>query len=203
VRGPAGSPERFPVSDVKATIPGLTIQHPRGRIQPRVSHFQPGLAPNRGQGIVDGTPTCTAGVGSRGDDGGTAGPMTFRCPLAMRSTCPPACYTTATIFLASLERQCFGVACLFSTIPGDLASEGLYSLSPSWSAHRPLASAYTTIQRSGSAIVVRHAQPVDLRVRPARRIRAAVVQDARSGVTMVTNGVDEPQVSTPPAHAAG
>jgi hypothetical protein len=41
-----------------------------------------------------------------------AGPMTFRCPLAVRSTWPPARCTAATISLASLERQCFG-GCLF------------------------------------------------------------------------------------------
>ena len=40
-----------------------------------------------------------------------AGPMTFRCPLAVRSTCPPARCTAATISLASFERQRFGVAC--------------------------------------------------------------------------------------------
>jgi hypothetical protein len=41
-----------------------------------------------------------------------AGPITFRCPLAVRSTCPPARCTAATISLASLDRQRFG-GCLF------------------------------------------------------------------------------------------
>src|ERR671936_1944407 len=47
-----------------------------------------------------------------------AGPMTFRCPLAVRSTCPPARWTAATISLASLERQRFGVGCFFKAMPG-------------------------------------------------------------------------------------
>src|SRR5512132_2469555 len=49
------------------------------------------------------------------------GPMTFRCPLAVRSTCPPARCTAATISLASLERQRFGVGCFFSAMPADLS----------------------------------------------------------------------------------
>src|SRR5215213_9077259 len=47
------------------------------------------------------------------------GPMTFRCPLAVRSTCPPARCTAATISLASLERQRLGVACFFKAMSGD------------------------------------------------------------------------------------
>src|SRR4029453_5274070 len=50
-----------------------------------------------------------------------AGPMTFRCPLAVRSTCPPARCTAATISLASLDRQRFGAAGFFSAIPDDLS----------------------------------------------------------------------------------
>ena len=34
-----------------------------------------------------------------------AGPMTFRCPLAVRSTCPPARCTAATISLASYDEE--------------------------------------------------------------------------------------------------
>jgi hypothetical protein len=37
-----------------------------------------------------------------------AGPMTFRCPLAVRSTCPPARCTAAAICFACLDRQRFG-----------------------------------------------------------------------------------------------
>src|SRR5215207_1239407 len=47
------------------------------------------------------------------------GPMTFRCPLAVRSTCPPARCTAATICLASLDRQRLGVGCFFSAMPAD------------------------------------------------------------------------------------
>jgi hypothetical protein len=49
-----------------------------------------------------------------------AGPVTFKCPLAVRSTCPPARCTAAAISLASLDRQRFGVGCFFSAIPDDL-----------------------------------------------------------------------------------
>src|SRR5215216_5136464 len=48
-----------------------------------------------------------------------AGPVTFRCPLAVCSTRPPARCTAATICLASLERQRFGVTCFFSAMPAD------------------------------------------------------------------------------------
>ena len=49
-----------------------------------------------------------------------AGPITFKCPLAVRSTCPPARCTAATISLASLDRQRFGVA--FSSAPPETSA---------------------------------------------------------------------------------
>jgi hypothetical protein len=93
----------------------------RGHARPSVSHLQPGLAPDRSQGVVDGAPTGAAGVGAEATMADPAGPMTFRCPLAVRSTCPPARCTAAKISLASLERHRFGVACCFSAIPDDLS----------------------------------------------------------------------------------
>src|SRR5512132_1529427 len=76
-----------------------------------------------------------------------AGPMTFRCPLAVRSTCPPARCTAATISLASLERQRFGVGCFFSAMPADLSIPGTLLTLPSWTAQPPLTSPHATAQR--------------------------------------------------------
>ena len=75
-----------------------------------------------------------------------AGPMTFRCPLAVRSTCPPARCTAATISLACLDRQRFGLAGFFSAIPSDLSIPGTGPCPPSWTAHRLLASLQATGQ---------------------------------------------------------
>ena len=53
-----------PESSLKATVPRLTIRASgRGHARPSVSYLQPCLAPDRSQGVVDGAPTCAAGVG--------------------------------------------------------------------------------------------------------------------------------------------
>jgi hypothetical protein len=104
-----------------------------------------------------------------------AGPMTFRCPLAVRSTCPPARCTAATISFASLERQRFGVACFFSATPGDPQHPEAFPRSSSWSAppsarkpHRP-----------GSGTVMHRAQPGG----SSRSVRAgSVSQRSRTGI---------------------
>src|SRR5215218_4882024 len=66
-------------------------------------------------------PPARPALGAEATTAEPTGPMIFRCPLAVRSTCPPARCTAATISLASLERQRFGVACFFSAIPDDLS----------------------------------------------------------------------------------
>jgi hypothetical protein len=110
-----------------------------------------------------------------------AGPMTFRCPLAVRSTCPPARCTAATISLASLERQRFGVACLFSAIPGDPQHPETLPRSSSWTAH-PSA---RKPQRPGNGTVVQWVQPVGHTARsalgPCRNglVRASAVTSGR------------------------
>src|SRR5918994_1089357 len=65
------------------------------------------------------SPPARPALGAEATMAEPVGPMTFRCPLAVRSTCPPARCTAATICLASLERQRFGVACFFSATAAD------------------------------------------------------------------------------------
>ncbi len=93
--------------------------------QLRALQLQPGLAPDRGQGVVDGAPTGAAGVGAEATMAEPAGPMTLRCPLAVRSTCPPARCTAAT-----LERQRFGVAFRFSPMRGDPPASPTFRVHP-------------------------------------------------------------------------
>src|SRR5829696_9693610 len=64
-------------------------------------------------------PPARPALGAEATMAAPVGPMTFRCPLAVRSTCPPARCTAATISLASLERQRLGVACFFKAMSGD------------------------------------------------------------------------------------
>ena len=68
------------------------------------------------------------------------GPVTFRCPLAVRSTCPPARCTAATISLASLDRQRLGVTCFFSAIAADPQHPKDMPIPSSWTAPSPRAS---------------------------------------------------------------
>jgi hypothetical protein len=64
-------------------------------------------------------PPVRPGLGAEATMAEPAGPMIFRCPLAVRCTCPPARCTAATISLASLDRQRFGAACFFTAMPTD------------------------------------------------------------------------------------
>src|SRR5215216_890934 len=64
-------------------------------------------------------PPARPALGAEATMSAPAGPVTFRCPLAVRSTRPPARCTAAAIGLASLERQRFGAACFFSAMPAD------------------------------------------------------------------------------------
>jgi hypothetical protein len=113
-----------------------------------------------------------------------AGPMTFRCPLAVRSTCPPARCTAATISFASLERQRFGVACFFSAIPGDLQHPKDTTHGP----HRGQRTLRSQAPRHRATPAERHvvqgAQPVDLRARSA----LGPCRNGRVGAAAVTGG---------------
>src|SRR5215218_2641634 len=104
------------------TVPSLddaSIQADRART--RVHTCSPVLLLIVARVLWTARPPARPALGAEATIAEPAGPMTFRCPLAVRSTCPPARCTAATISLASLERQRFGVACFFSAIPDDLS----------------------------------------------------------------------------------
>src|SRR4029453_746576 len=108
-----------------------------------------------------------------------AGPMTFRCPPPVRSTCPPARCTAATISLASLERQRFGVACFFSAItrgpqrPEDSPHGAILDSAPS-ARKRP---------RHRAAPPERHRGTAGTAGRSSHSVRAgSVAQRSRTGI---------------------
>jgi hypothetical protein len=129
-----------------------------------------------------------------------AGPITFRCPLAVRSTCPPARCTAATISLASLDRQRFG-GCLFlqrhQRPQHPRTRQGLI-VDSARSARKP----QTTLPRRGARPVGQRTRPADLPFGP-RWVRAPAVPHGRQRSPAVTDGSDEPQVIDPSAHAVG
>jgi hypothetical protein len=152
---PCGSPER--ASPCKATVPSLTFRHPDGVTPGRAFHTSsPVLLLIVARVLWTARPPARPALGAEATTAEPAGPMTFRCPLAVRSTCPPARCTAATISFASLERQRFGVACFFSAMADDPQHPKDTSRFPSWTAHPLLAS--PTPPRSDS--VVQRAQPV-------------------------------------------
>jgi hypothetical protein len=93
----------------------------QGQARPSVHTCSPVLLLIVARVLWTARPPARPVLGAEATMADPAGPMTFRCPLAVRSTCPPACCTAATISLASLDRQRFGVACFFSAIPDDLS----------------------------------------------------------------------------------
>src|SRR5215213_10082536 len=107
---------------LRATVPRLTIQASgRGRPPGPLHTSSPVLLLIVARVLWTARPPARPVLGAEATMAEPVGPMTFRCPLAVRSTCPPARCTAATISLASLERQRFGVGCFFSAIPADLS----------------------------------------------------------------------------------
>jgi hypothetical protein len=117
------------------------------------SYLQPGLAPDRGQGVVDSAPTGAAAVGAEAMMADPPGPITFSCPLAVRSTCPPARCPAATISLACLERQRFGVACCFTAMLGQPQHPAGTSTVPSWAAEPAAGEPCATAGRRAGSLI--------------------------------------------------
>jgi hypothetical protein len=104
------------------------------------------------------------------------GPVTLRCPLAVRSTCPPARCTAATISLASLDRQRFGAGC--SSAPYQMTSASKDpSMTSSWTAHPLLA-----------APSHRGATPADTADGSSRSVRAGPCHSRRARASTVDSG---------------
>src|SRR5512132_2448198 len=168
---------------------------------PRVHTCSPVLLLMVARVLWTARPPARPGLGAEATMAEPAGPMTFRCPFAVHSTCPPACCTAATISLASLERQRFGAACFFSAIPDDL------SIPPTRPRpHRGQGSLCTQapVQRAARGATPRRPAGTGrwIFVLGPRMVRAATVVDGRRRSATVTSGEEYPQVGWTSAQPA-